>query len=116
MRHSLQDLAAALGAELLGDGSLQVVRIAEPASAGPEDLALAIAPKFAAQLKDSSARAAVVWAGADLDELGLEGAIVAPGGRLALVADDGAFPPIQITEAMDFEVWGVVTHVIRSVR
>ncbi len=37
-------------------------------------------------------------------------------GRLALVVDDGAFPPIEITEAMDFEVWGVVTHVIRSVR
>jgi len=42
--------------------------------------------------------------------------IATRGGRLALVADDGAFPPIEITEAMDFEVWGVVTHVIRSVR
>ena len=38
------------------------------------------------------------------------------GGRLALVADNGAFPPIEITEAMDFDVWGVVTHVIHSVR
>ena len=35
---------------------------------------------------------------------------------LALVADNGVFPPIEITEAMDFEVWGVVMHVIHSVR
>ncbi len=37
-------------------------------------------------------------------------------GRLALVADDRAYPPIEITEAMNFEVWGVVTHMVRCVR
>lgn len=84
MRHSLKDIAAALGAETLGDASLIVTGIAEPGEAGPDDLALAIAPKFAARLKDSAARAAVVWAGAELDELGLDGAIVAPRGRLVL--------------------------------
>ena len=36
------------------------------------------------------------------------------GRGLALVSGSEAFPPIAITEAMDFEVWGVVTHVIRS--
>ena len=55
-------------------------------------MALAVAPKFAADLKASKARAAVVWAGADLSELGLDGAIVAPRGRLAMVG---------LTQAMD---------------
>ena len=38
------------------------------------------------------------------------------GRTLALVAANDAFPPIEITEEMDFAVWGIVTHVIRSVR
>lgn len=84
MRHSLQELAASLGAETLGDASIVVTGLAEPASAGPDDLAIAIAPKFAKQLSAGQARAAVVWQGADLADLGLQGAIVAPRGRLAM--------------------------------
>jgi len=38
------------------------------------------------------------------------------GPTLALVAANEGFPPIEITEEMDFAVWGIVTHVIRSVR
>lgn len=75
---SLKDIAASLGAQTLGDDTLLVGRLAEPARAGEGDLALAIAPRFAADLKASKARAAVVWAGADLEELGLRGAIVGP--------------------------------------
>ncbi len=92
MPYRLKDLAASLGAETLGDASLLVDRLAEPLEAGPNDLALAVAPKFAEGLKASAARAAVVWAGADLDELGLDGAIVAPRGRLAMAG---------LTQAMD---------------
>lgn len=84
MRHSLKELAALLGAETLGDASIIVTGLAEPASAGPDDLAIAIAPKFASQLAEGRARAAVVWAGADLAALGVQGAIVAPRGRLAM--------------------------------
>ncbi|MEL6959337.1 MAG: UDP-3-O-(3-hydroxymyristoyl)glucosamine N-acyltransferase [Pseudomonadota bacterium] len=84
MAFIISDLAKALGAELLGDGSLQVLRLAEPAMAGADDLALAVAPKFADQLKDSAAQAAVVWPGADIDALGLRAAIIAPRGRLAM--------------------------------
>lgn len=92
MPHTLKDLAASLGAETLGDASIFVTRLAEPLEAGAGDLALAVAPKFAADLKASKARAAVVWAGADLSELGLDGAIVAPRGRLAMAG---------LTKAMD---------------
>ncbi len=84
MPHSLKNIAASLGAETLGDASLLVERLAEPLEAGPNDLALAVAPKFADQLIQSKARAAVVWPGADIAELGLDGAIVAPRGRLAM--------------------------------
>ena len=92
MSKTLKDLAESLGAETLGDASLLVDRLAEPSEAGVGDLALAIAPKFAEQLKASLARAAVVWAGADLDALGLNGAIIAPYSRLAMVG---------LTQAMD---------------
>lgn len=85
MPQTLKDLAAALGAKTLGDALLLVDRLAEPLEAREGDLALAVAPKFAKQLKASKARAAVVWAGADLVDLGLDGAIVAPSrGRLAM--------------------------------
>jgi UDP-3-O-[3-hydroxymyristoyl] glucosamine N-acyltransferase len=89
---TLKELAVSLGAETLGDASLCVDRIAEPLEARKGDLALAVAPKFAEHLKASKARAAVVWAGADLAELGLEGAIVAPMSRLAMAG---------LTKAMD---------------
>ena len=36
-------------------------------------------------------------------------------GKLALVPDNGNYQPIPVTEATDFEVWGVVTHVIHAV-
>lgn len=97
MPQSLKDIAASLGAETLGDASLLVDRLAEPLEAQLGDLALAVAPKFAADLQVSAARAAVVWQGADLTELGLDGAIVAPKGRLSMAGltqmmdDDPAF-------------------------
>jgi DNA polymerase V len=36
-------------------------------------------------------------------------------GKLSLVPDNGNYPPIPITQCTDFEVWGVVTHVIHAV-
>jgi len=37
------------------------------------------------------------------------------GDLLALVPENPLFEPLQILEAMNFEVWGVVTHVIHAV-
>lgn len=92
MPQTLKNLAASLGAETLGDASILVDRLAEPLEARAGDLALAVAPKFAENLKASAARAAVVWSGASLTELGLDGAIVAPRRRLAMAG---------LTQAMD---------------
>ena len=35
-------------------------------------------------------------------------------GKLFLVPDNQAYEPLEIVEAMEFEVWGVVTSVIHS--
>jgi len=77
-------IAAALGAEAAGDLSLVILRASEPASAGPDDLALAMDAKYAPGLAQGQARAAVLWPGADWRALGLGAAIFAPRPRLAM--------------------------------
>jgi DNA polymerase V len=36
------------------------------------------------------------------------------GGKLFLVAENPDFPPMEISESAEFEIWGVVLHVIHS--
>ncbi len=84
MGRTLSDIAAALGAELIGDADLVIRGLAEPGGALAGDLALAMSPKYADALKTSKAEAAVVWDGADLADLNLKGAIVVPRPRLAM--------------------------------
>lgn len=36
-------------------------------------------------------------------------------GQIVLVAENDAYPPMEIHSDMTFEIWGVVTHVIHSV-
>lgn len=36
------------------------------------------------------------------------------GGRILLLSDNETYPPIEITEGIDFEVWGRVMHSIQS--
>ena len=84
MSHCIADIAAALGAEFAGNGALMVRGAAEPQQAGPEDLALAVNPKYADGLAQGRARAALLWPGADWQALGLQAAIFAPRGRLAM--------------------------------
>ncbi len=92
MSFTVKDIAAALEAEAFGAVSLSVEGVAEPASAGPDDLALALAPAYGADLERGAARAAVLWPGADWQALGLEAAIIAPRGRLAMA---------RLTQLMD---------------
>lgn len=81
---SLAEIAAAIGADAAGDTSLRIQGAAEPALAGPHDLALAMDPKYAEGLAKGQARAAMLWPGADWQALGMKGAIFAPRGRLAM--------------------------------
>ena len=84
MQHTIQAIADALGAEAAGDTGLTITRAAEPGSAGPEDLALAMSPKYAAALGQGQARAALLWPGADWQELGLRAAIFVQRPRMAM--------------------------------
>ena len=84
MPHTIRDIATALGADAQGDLDIVITRAAEPAAAGPDDLALAMDPKYAPGLAQGRARAALLWPGADWRELGLKAAIFAPRGRLAM--------------------------------
>lgn len=36
-------------------------------------------------------------------------------GEIRLVPENKAFPPIEVTEGMDVEIWGVVSHIIHRV-
>ncbi|MBC7158095.1 MAG: UDP-3-O-(3-hydroxymyristoyl)glucosamine N-acyltransferase, partial [Rhodobacteraceae bacterium] len=91
--HTIADLAAAMGAEAAGDTALTVRGLAEPAAAGPDDLALATSPAYAEGLARGRARAALLWPGADWRALGLAAAIFAPRGRLAMATITAAFDP-----------------------
>lgn len=80
----IDQVAAALQAEFRGDGAVTIRGAAEPALAGPEDLAVATSPDWAEGLARGRARAAILWPGADWQALGLRAAILAPRGRLAM--------------------------------
>ena len=82
--HTIAQIAAALGAEAHGDTDLSVTGAAEPQSAGPDDLALAMDPKYADGLAAGQARAALLWPGADWQALGLKAAITVGRARMAL--------------------------------
>lgn len=84
MRHTVQQIADALGAETAGDTGLRMRRAAEPGSAGPDDLALAMSPAYAEALNRGRARAAMLWPGADWRALGLAAAIFVPRPRMAM--------------------------------
>lgn len=84
MAYTIKQIATALGAEAFGAVDLPVSAVSEPAMAGPEDLALAMSPKYAEGLSQGQARAAMLWTGADWQAMGLEAAIVAPRPRYAM--------------------------------
>ncbi len=84
MSFTVKDIAAALGAEAFGALDLVITGASEPASAAPDELALAMNEKYAPGLAEGRARAAIVWAGADWKSLGLDAAIVVPRPRYAM--------------------------------
>ncbi len=84
MSHTIGEIAAALGADVVGDATLVIGRVAEPTLAGPDDLAIAMTPKFADGLSTGRARAALLWPAADWQALGLAGAILPKRPRYAM--------------------------------
>ncbi len=92
-RYAIRDIAAALGAEAFGDVGHEISRPAEPADAGPDDLALAMDPRYADGLARGAAVAAILWDGADWEALGLRAAITVPRPRVAMAGLTRLFDP-----------------------
>ena len=84
MTYTIRDIAIAIGADVLGDGSIEVSSVSDPASAGPDDIALAMDPKYADLIPQGRARAAILWPGADYKAYGLQAALIAPRPRYAM--------------------------------
>ncbi len=84
MHYSIQQIADALGATAEGVTDLTITHVAEPAAAGADALAIAMAPAYAEGLQSGQARAAVLWAEADWRSLGLEAAVLIGRPRYAL--------------------------------
>ncbi|MDU9003286.1 UDP-3-O-(3-hydroxymyristoyl)glucosamine N-acyltransferase [Sedimentitalea todarodis] len=75
MTFTIEQIATALGADAVGDLSLAIKGAAEPADAKPDELALAMSPKYGEALTAGRARAAILWEGAAWQDMGLEAAI-----------------------------------------
>ena len=84
MTHRIDEIATALSARLEGDGAVRVSGAAEPADAGPDDIALAMQPAYAERLPEGRARVAILWEGADWRALGLQAALFVQRPRLAM--------------------------------
>jgi UDP-3-O-[3-hydroxymyristoyl] glucosamine N-acyltransferase len=84
MSFSIQEIADALGAQAFGATDIEITGPSEPGSARDDQLALAMDPKYATGLAEGSARAAIIWDGADWQALGLKAAIVVPRPRYAM--------------------------------
>jgi UDP-3-O-[3-hydroxymyristoyl] glucosamine N-acyltransferase len=93
MTHTIAEIARRTGLRAEGSLERRVSRAAEPAAAGPDDLALAMSPAYAEALGAGRARAAVLWEGADWRALGLDAALFAPRARVALAEIGAVFAP-----------------------
>lgn len=93
MHPTVAEIALAMGATFAGDGTLVIVRAAEPAAAGADDLALAMDEKYAAGLALGKAQVAVLWPGADWRGFGLKAAIFVPRPRYAMAGLSRLFDP-----------------------
>ncbi|MDO6585531.1 UDP-3-O-(3-hydroxymyristoyl)glucosamine N-acyltransferase [Salipiger sp. 1_MG-2023] len=95
MSFTIADLAKALGLEAAGDLSLRVSGVNEPALASADELALAMKPAFAAQIRQGKAQAGMLWQGADWQAYGLKAAILAHRPRHALSGLSAMMDPGQ---------------------
>lgn len=70
MAYTVKQIAEALGATALGAVDVEITALAEPQDASATDLALATKPAYAEALAQGTARAAMLWEGADWQALG----------------------------------------------
>ena len=84
MGYTVDELAKSIGVTAVGDASIVVDSLSEPALAGNRAIALAMDPKYAGDISKGSARVAMLWQDADWQALGLEAALLPNRPRFAL--------------------------------
>ncbi len=99
MGYTVSEIATALGAKAVGAVDVLIKGASEPATAAPDDLALAMDAKYADGLAAGQARAAILWDGADWQALGLEAAIFVPRPRYAMSGLTALMDPGPCIEA-----------------
>lgn len=92
---TVREIAQALGAEAAGDLDLVIAGASEPQDGAPGFLAMAMDPKYADKLQEGKAEAALLWDGADWQELGLKAAIFAKRTRMAMSGVTAQLDPGQ---------------------
>ena len=92
---TIAQIAEAIQADAQGDTSLTITALAEPGDAGPDHLAMAMAPKYLDALAKGHARAAVVAEGTDWQALGLKAAILPRRPRFAMAGMTAMMDPGQ---------------------
>ena len=98
MKHSIAEIADAIGAEAVGDTSMKVDGIAEPNEAGPTELALAMNRRYSDQLRAGRAGAAMLSEGEDWRSFGIRAAILVRRSRYSLALASAMFPRIPEVE------------------
>ncbi|MDJ0993890.1 MAG: UDP-3-O-(3-hydroxymyristoyl)glucosamine N-acyltransferase [Dinoroseobacter sp.] len=84
MGYTLAEIADALDAQAVGDTALRISGASEPTTAGPDQLAIALDPQYAAMLSEGSARAALLSGDAPWKDYGLAGAVLVGRARYAM--------------------------------
>ncbi len=101
MAFTVKEIAASLGAQAVGDVSIQLNGPAQPEMAGADSLALAMDPKFLGNLAKGATRVAILPEGAEWQALGLEAAIFAPHPRYVLSGVNQIFAhPVHAPEGI----------------
>ncbi len=110
LMYSIQEIAEDLGVAFAGDPSLMVHGVSEPKDAGPNDLALAAAPRFLADLAIGQAHAAVVAEGTDWRAHGLNAAIFVGRAKLAMASLTKRFDSRHRSALPDIHPTAFVDH------
>lgn len=84
MGYTVEEIANSIGVKAVGDTSIKVDGVMEPALAGAAQIALAMDPKYASDLSSGHARVAMLWDGADWQGLGLDAALLPTRPRYSL--------------------------------
>lgn len=84
MSYTIAQIAEAIGVRAVGDTSITVTGVTEPALASTDQIALAMDPKYAAEIAQGSAQVAMLWHDADWQSLGLKAALLPSRPRHAL--------------------------------